>query len=74
VLAALGRGFGSLMILPVHGDAASPAIRVLVRATKGGRAPARLLAALMLNGEDGRPLPESQAILTGERLLPLATP
>ena len=39
VLAALGRGFGSLSILPVHGEAASPAIRVLVRATKGGKAP-----------------------------------
>ena len=49
VLAALGRGFGSLMILPVHGDVASPAIRVLVRATKGGRAPTRLLAGLVLN-------------------------
>jgi tRNA1(Val) A37 N6-methylase TrmN6 len=39
VLAALDRGFGSLAILPVHGDAASPAIRVLVRAIKGGKAP-----------------------------------
>ena len=36
VLAALGRGFGSLVILPVHADVSSPAIRVLVRATKGG--------------------------------------
>ena len=26
-------------ILPVHGDAKAPAIRVLVRAIKGGRAP-----------------------------------
>ena len=39
VLAALDRGFGSLAILPVHGDATSPAIRVLVRAIKGGKAP-----------------------------------
>src|SRR6202011_1280846 len=28
VLAALGRGFGSLEILPVHGEAKMPAIRV----------------------------------------------
>ena len=35
VLAALDRGFGSLDILPVHGDAATPAIRVLVRARQG---------------------------------------
>ena len=31
--------FGSLAILPVHGDAKAPAIRVLVRAIKGGKAP-----------------------------------
>ena len=52
VLAALDRGFGSLAILPVHGDASAPAIRVLVRAVKGGRAPPQIHAALMLN--DGR--------------------
>ena len=39
VLAALDRGFGSVAILPVHGEAQAPAIRVLVRAIKGGRAP-----------------------------------
>jgi tRNA1(Val) A37 N6-methylase TrmN6 len=74
VLAALGRGFGSLVILPVHADAASPAIRVLVRATKGARAPARLLAALILNDEAGCPTPLAQAILAGEGVLPLAIP
>ncbi len=42
VLAALGRGFGSLEILPIHGDAAAPAIRVMVRATKGGKAPTQI--------------------------------
>jgi tRNA1(Val) A37 N6-methylase TrmN6 len=73
VLAALGRGFGSLVILPVHADAASPAIRVLVRASKGGRAPTHLLASLMLNDEAGRPTPFTQKILAGEDLLPLAT-
>jgi len=74
VLAALGRGFGSLMIMPVHGEAASPAIRVLVRATKGGRAPTRLLTGLVLNGSAGSPTPEALAILTGGGQLPLATP
>ena len=44
VLAALDRGFGSLAILPVHGDAGKPAIRVLVRAVKGGKAPTQILA------------------------------
>jgi tRNA1(Val) A37 N6-methylase TrmN6 len=74
VLTALGRGFGSLMILPVHADAASPAIRVLVRATKGGRAPTCLLAGLVLNDEANRPTPTVQTILAGERPLPLAMP
>jgi tRNA1(Val) A37 N6-methylase TrmN6 len=74
VLKALDRGFGSLVILPVHADAVSPAIRVLVRATKGGRAPARLLVALLLNDEAGRPTPYAEAILAGEGLLPLAIP
>jgi tRNA1(Val) A37 N6-methylase TrmN6 len=74
VLAALGRGFGSLMIMPVHGEAASPAIRVLIRATKGGRAPTCLLPGLVLNGSAGSPSPEAQAILTGGGQLPLATP
>jgi len=73
VLAVLSRGFGSLMIQPVHGDAASPAIRVLVRATKGGRAPTRLVAGLVLNDKTG-PSPEAQAILAGEGRLPLARP
>ncbi len=53
VLAALDRGFGSLAILPVHGDATAPAIRVLVRAIKGGRAPTQMHAALLLNDESG---------------------
>jgi tRNA1(Val) A37 N6-methylase TrmN6 len=74
VLAALDRGFGSLAILPVHGDAATPAIRVLIRAVKGGMAPAQLHAALLLN--DGKALPNKkvQEILAGKGVLPLAIP
>jgi tRNA1(Val) A37 N6-methylase TrmN6 len=49
ILAALDRGFGSVSVLPVHGDPATPAIRVLVRAIKGGRAPAAIYPGLMLN-------------------------
>ncbi|MDB5635769.1 MAG: hypothetical protein JWP51_677 [Bradyrhizobium sp.] len=74
VLAALGRGFGGLTILPVHGDATSPAIRVLVRAVKGGKAPVRMLAALMLNDESAVPNKQVEDILAGKEILPLATP
>ena len=73
VLAALDRGFGSLAILPVHGEASVPAIRILVRAVKGGRAPTQLLPALMLNDGSGLPNKQVQEILAGNGVLPLAT-
>jgi tRNA1(Val) A37 N6-methylase TrmN6 len=74
LLAALDRGFGSLAILPVHGDAATPAIRVLVRAIKGGKAPTRLHAALLLNNESVLANEQVQDILAGNGVLPLAIP
>jgi tRNA1(Val) A37 N6-methylase TrmN6 len=77
VLAALDRGFGSLAILPVHADPGSPAIRVLIRATKGGRAPMQLHAALIINeGSPHRPAQEIKVreILAGKGVLPLAIP
>jgi tRNA1(Val) A37 N6-methylase TrmN6 len=74
VLAALDRGFGSLKILPVHGDPAAPAIRVLVRATKGGKAPAEIYPALMLRDQSTLPNKQVQAVLAGKNILPLAKP
>ena len=72
VLAALDRGFGSLAIQPVHGDAVTPAIRVLIRAIKGGRAPTAIYPGLMLNDESGVPNKQVQEILAGRGNLPLA--
>ncbi len=74
VLTALDRGFGSLEILPVHGGANTPAIRVLIRAIKGGKAPTRIYAGLMLNDESGVPNKRVQDILAGKGVLPLAIP
>jgi tRNA1(Val) A37 N6-methylase TrmN6 len=74
VLAALDRGFGSLAILPVHGEAKMPAIRVLIRAIKGGKAPTQIQASLMLNDESAVPNKQVQEILAGKRVLPMATP
>jgi tRNA1(Val) A37 N6-methylase TrmN6 len=74
VLAALDRGFGSLAIVPVHADATSPAIRLLVRAIKGGKAPTRVEPALILNDEFARPNQKAQDILAGKGTLPLAIP
>jgi tRNA1(Val) A37 N6-methylase TrmN6 len=74
VLAQLDRGFGSIAILPVHGEATQPAIRVLVRATKGGRAPLQIHPALMLNNESAVPNKQLGDILAGKGSLPLALP
>ena len=74
VLAALDRGFGSLKILPVHGNAAAPAIRVLVSAVKGGKAPTQIHAALMLNDESAMPNKQVAELLAGKGVLPLAIP
>jgi tRNA1(Val) A37 N6-methylase TrmN6 len=71
VLAALTPGFG-VAVLPVHPAPAAPAIRVLVRAVKGSRAPLALLPALVLNGPDGRPSPEAETVLREGGTLPLA--
>jgi tRNA1(Val) A37 N6-methylase TrmN6 len=74
VLAALNHGFGSLQILPVHGDARGPANRILVRATKGGRTPTQILPGLLLNDESGVPNKRVQEILAGNGSLSLANP
>ena len=74
VLAALDHGFGSMQVLPVHGDARGPANRILVRATKGGRAPTQIHPALLLNDESGVPNKRVQEILAGNGSLLLANP
>jgi tRNA1(Val) A37 N6-methylase TrmN6 len=73
ILSVLDRGFGSLAMLPVHGDPAKPAIRVLIRAIKAGRAPTQIHAGVMLNDESGVPNKQVQEILAGRGVLPLAT-
>ncbi|KZD23108.1 tRNA1(Val) (adenine(37)-N6)-methyltransferase [Tardiphaga robiniae] len=70
VLAALDRGFGSVAIMPVHGDTTAPAIRVLVRAVKGGRAPAAIEPGISLRDENGAPDLHIQQVLAGQAVLP----
>jgi tRNA1(Val) A37 N6-methylase TrmN6 len=72
VLSALERGFGSLEILPVHANLTAPAIRILIRAVKGGRAPTQIHASLLLNDESGVPNKWVQEILAGEGTWPFA--
>jgi tRNA1(Val) A37 N6-methylase TrmN6 len=73
VLAALEGGFGALAILPVHPKPAAPAIRVLVRAAKGNRAPPALLPGLVLNDAAGKPAAEAEAVLRDNAVLRMMT-
>jgi tRNA1(Val) A37 N6-methylase TrmN6 len=72
VLGALGGAFGAIMVLPVHPKPQAPAIRVLVRALKGSRAPLALLPALYLADGTGRPTSDAEAVLRHGALLRLA--
>lgn len=72
VLAALAPRFGGIAVLPVHGREDQPAIRVLVRASKGSRAPLELLPGLALNDAEGRPMAEAESVLRECQALPLA--
>ena len=72
VLQALQEQFGATTLLPIHPKPEQPAIRVLVRATRGSRAPLRLLPGLVLADETGRPCPAAEAVLREGAVLPLA--
>jgi tRNA1(Val) A37 N6-methylase TrmN6 len=71
VLATLDPHFGGVTILPVHGRAGEPAIRILVQARKASRAPLTLLPALFLNDRAGQPTAEAESVLRGARPLPM---
>jgi tRNA1(Val) A37 N6-methylase TrmN6 len=72
VLAALAKAFGGASVLPVHGRAGRRAVRVLMCAVKGSRAPLKLLPGLILNDALARPTPEAQAVLRDGAPLSLA--
>ncbi len=69
---ALAGMFGGIAVLPVAPRADAPAIRVLVRAVKGGTAAPVHLAALILNDAQGRPTPAAEAVLRGAQSLSIA--
>ena len=68
VLAALRRGFGGIEIVPVYPKPEGAAIRILVRAVKGSRAPLHLCAGLVLNDVAGNASDEARSILEGAAL------
>lgn len=70
LLALLSPKCGSFLIRPVHPFADEPAKRVLLRATKAGKAPLKLLPPLVLHDRSGgKHTAEAEAILRGEAAL-----
>lgn len=65
ILAFLMQAAGAITLLAVHPRAGTPARRVLVRATKGSRAPFCLAAPLILHDAAGF-TPEAEAIHRGD--------
>jgi tRNA1(Val) A37 N6-methylase TrmN6 len=65
-LVSLSGRFGSITIRPVHAQAGDAAIRVLVSAIKGSRAPFTLAPPLVLHDTDGRFTPEAEALHRGD--------
>jgi tRNA1(Val) A37 N6-methylase TrmN6 len=72
VLTVLSAAFGGVAVLPVYPRADAPAIRVLVRAVKGGKTTRADLPGLVLNGDDGKPTAAAEAVLRGGECLSLA--
>jgi tRNA1(Val) A37 N6-methylase TrmN6 len=71
LLSLLAPKCGSFQVRPIHPFADEPAKRVLVRAIKTGKAPLKLLPALVLHDRGGtKHRPEVEAILRGEAALP----
>ena len=70
-LATLTQDFGAVALLPIYPKPEAPAIRVLLRAVKGSRAPLTLLPGLTLAETDGTPTSEAEAVLRGGAALPL---
>jgi tRNA1(Val) A37 N6-methylase TrmN6 len=69
-LASVEGRLGALTILPIAPRANEPATRILLRGTKGSKAPLSLLAPLALHETDGRFTPLAEAIHRGKIGLP----
>ena len=71
IIAALAPGFGGITVFPLWPAEGVPAKRVIVRARKGVRTPAALLAGLVLHEGDGGYTPAADAVLRGRAALSL---
>lgn len=71
-LTSVSADFGAIVVLPIHPKPDTPAIRVLVRAVKGSRAPLSLLPGFVLADDAGKPTVQAEAVLRGVAVLPLS--
>jgi tRNA1(Val) A37 N6-methylase TrmN6 len=71
LLPALAGRFGGAVVLPLHPREGQPALRVIVRAVKGSRAPLELRPGLVLHNADGSFRPRIAAVLRDGAGLPL---
>jgi len=69
LLAALDGRAGGIAVVPVHARADGDAIRVLLRARRGSRAPLRLRPPLVLHAANGRFTPLAEALHRGEAVV-----
>ena len=65
----LQRGFGGLVVRAIHPRSGEPAVRIVITARKGSRAPLLIAPPLVLHEGDGRFTAEADAIHRGEKLL-----
>lgn len=65
VLGAMAGRFGGAVIFPLFPRRGAAAIRILVQAVKGSRAPLRLAPGLVLHEADGRFTAAAEAVLRG---------
>jgi tRNA1(Val) A37 N6-methylase TrmN6 len=69
VLSVLADSFGAIGVMPVYPRPDAAAIRVLVRAVKGSRAPLVLAPGLTLNDVNAQPTAEAETVLRGGETL-----
>jgi tRNA1(Val) A37 N6-methylase TrmN6 len=71
IATALTGKFGDIRILPAHPAHDRPALRLLIRAERGSRAPLTIMPGLVLHQQGGAWTAEADAILRGKTELPM---
>jgi len=72
LLPQLDRRFGAITLFPLFPREGEPAVRIILQAKKGSRAPLRLLPGLILHVADGSYTATAEAVLRHGAALALA--